>query len=81
MILQDDEEEDGGAESELDESESEADVCAEEEKQRAQKQEKNNDAKSAAPQKYVAIPVIAPVELKGYQKTKTRSTEEVLSLC
>lgn len=79
-ILQDDEEEDVGAESELDESESEADVGAEDEKQSAQNQEKNN-AKPAAPQKYVALPIIAPEEMKGYQKTKARYTEEVLRLC
>ncbi|XP_017268234.1 hsp70-Hsp90 organizing protein 1 isoform X1 [Kryptolebias marmoratus] len=75
-VEQDDEEEDGGAESELDESESEADVVAEEEKQRAEKQEKNNDAQSAASHKYVALPVMAPEEIKGHQKTKARSTEE-----
>ncbi|XP_037541544.1 stress-induced-phosphoprotein 1 [Nematolebias whitei] len=75
-VEQDDEEEDGGVESELDESESEADVVAEEEKQRAQKQEKMIDAKSAASHKYVSIPVMAPVDIKGHQKIKTRSTEE-----
>lgn len=80
MIPQDDEEEDGGVESELDESESEADVVAEEEKQRAQKQEKIIDAKSAASHKYVSIPVMASVEIKGHQKIKARSTEEVLKL-
>ncbi|KAM4592071.1 uncharacterized protein PAE49_020695 isoform 1-T1 [Odontesthes bonariensis] len=72
---QDDEEEDGGAESELDESESEADVVAEEAKQSAQKEEKK-DAKSVASHMYVSTPVMAPAGIKGPQKTKARSTEE-----
>ncbi|CAG6017188.1 unnamed protein product [Menidia menidia] len=69
---QDDDEEDGGVDSDLDESGSEADVVAEEVKQRAQKE----DAKSAASHKYVSTPIMAPAENKGQQKTKARSTEE-----
>ncbi|XP_045926524.1 tetratricopeptide repeat protein 31 isoform X2 [Micropterus dolomieu] len=70
-----DEDEDGGAESELDESESEAEVGAEEEKQRVQK-EKEKDGHSAASNKCVAAPLMAPSGMKGHQKTQARSTEE-----
>lgn len=72
---QDDEEEDGGAESELDESESEAEVGFEEEKQSVQKEERK-EAKSAASNKYVAPPVETPSGVRGHQKTQARSTEE-----
>ncbi|XP_029306384.1 stress-induced-phosphoprotein 1 isoform X2 [Cottoperca gobio] len=71
----DEEDEDEGAESDLDESESDAEVGAEEEKQEMQKEEKN-EAKSAASQKYVATPVMAPSGIKEHQKTQGRSAEE-----
>lgn len=67
---QDDEDEDGGAESELDESESEA-----EEVKDVQKDEKK-EAKSAASNKYTTTAVTASSGVKGQQKTQTRSTEE-----
>lgn len=73
-----DEEEDGGADSELDESESEGDV-AEEENQRSTKEE-NKETKSAAANQHDAIPVMAPAGLKGQQKTKANSAEEVLRM-
>lgn len=66
-----DDEEDGGAESELDESDSEAEVGGEDEKQRAQKEEK--EGKSEACSKDLATPAIAP---SGYQETQGRSAEE-----
>ncbi|XP_022052725.1 stress-induced-phosphoprotein 1 isoform X1 [Acanthochromis polyacanthus] len=72
---QDDEEEDGGAESELDESESEAEVGFEDEKQSVQTEEKK-EAKSAASNKYVGAAVMAPSGIRGHQKTHARSTEE-----
>ncbi|XP_070697402.1 tetratricopeptide repeat protein 31 isoform X2 [Pempheris klunzingeri] len=71
---QDDEDEDGGPESELDESESEGEVGADEEKQSLQKEEEK-EAKSAAPHKCVATPVVASSGIKG-QKTQARSAEE-----
>ncbi|XP_030012639.1 hsp70-Hsp90 organizing protein 1 isoform X3 [Sphaeramia orbicularis] len=67
---QDDEDEDGGAESELDESESEA-----EEVKDVQKDEKK-EAKSTASNKYTTTAVTASSGIKGQQKTQTRSAEE-----
>ncbi|KAK5854017.1 hypothetical protein PBY51_015121 [Eleginops maclovinus] len=71
----DDEDEDGGAESELDDSDSEAEVGAEEEKEGVQEEEKNN-TKSAASQKNVGIPVMAPSGLKEQLKIQGRPAEE-----
>ncbi|CAI5654117.1 stress-induced-phosphoprotein 1 isoform X2 [Oreochromis niloticus] len=70
-----DDEEDGGAESELDESDSEAEVGGEEEKQRAQKgvQKEEKEGKSEACSKDLAAPAIAP---SGCQETQARSAEE-----
>uniref|UniRef100_A0A3Q3D128 Zgc:123010 n=1 Tax=Haplochromis burtoni TaxID=8153 RepID=A0A3Q3D128_HAPBU len=65
-----DDEEDGGAESELDESDSEAEVGGEDEKQRAQQEE---EGKLEACSKDLATPAIAP---SGYQETQARSAEE-----
>ncbi|XP_041866193.1 stress-induced-phosphoprotein 1 isoform X2 [Melanotaenia boesemani] len=74
-VEQEDEEEDGGGESELDESESEADIIAEEEKQSAQKEEQK-EAKPTASHKYDSTEVMAAAGIKGHQKTKARTTEE-----
>ncbi|XP_063347483.1 stress-induced-phosphoprotein 1 isoform X2 [Pelmatolapia mariae] len=69
-----DDEEDGGAESELDESDSEAEVGGEDEKQRAQKGvQKEEEGKSEACSKDLASPAITP---SGYQETQARSAEE-----
>lgn len=62
----------------MDESESEAEVGAEEEKQRAQKEEVNG---AAASHKHVATAVMAPSGIKGHQKTHGRPAEEVGPLC
>lgn len=68
-----DDEEDCAAESELDDSESEADVVPEDEKQAAHKEGKKEIKPTAVP-----TTVISPAENKGQQKTKTKSSEEVL---
>ncbi|XP_020565252.1 tetratricopeptide repeat protein 31 isoform X2 [Oryzias latipes] len=66
-----DDEEDCAAESELDDSESEADVVPEDEKQAAHKEGKKEIKPTAVP-----TTVISPAENKGQQKTKTKSSEE-----
>ncbi|KAM4607676.1 uncharacterized protein ACJ7VT_015869 [Polymixia lowei] len=68
---QDDEDEDGGAESELDESESEAEAGSEEEED-VQNEEKKVE-KSA---KCAVVPAVAPLGVKGPQKTQARPSEE-----
>lgn len=49
----------------------------EEEKQMVQKEEENM---AAASHKYVTTPVMAPLGIKGRQKTKVKSSEEVGAL-
>lgn len=57
----------------MEESESEVEISGEEEKQ-------GEENMAAAPHKYVTTQVMAPSGVKGRQKTKVKSSEEVRAL-
>lgn len=57
----------------MDESESEAEVGGEDEKQ-----EEMKEAKSTASHKYTTTAVMAPSGIKAHQRSHSRSTEEVV---